>query len=74
MITHSGSDGLELHLTKRENAAFEKERQELYIKYYGIQRTTRGVWAGNQGKFVSSRDELNEWDGDFMENLWEKTK
>lgn len=74
MIVHFCSDGHELHLTKEENKAFAADIHEVYMKHYEIQRNARGIWAGNQGCFVKSHEDLNDWDGDEMERMYTEWK
>ena len=69
-IVISNSDGTELHFLDKElYEEYKKEEKELLIKYYLKIRERYGVWAGNQGKFVDSADQLNDWDEDTMEKL-----
>ncbi len=66
------SSGLSLRMTDAENDTFEKEKEALYLKYYRMERAECGIWAGNQNKYVTSPDQLNDWDGDYMEKLHAK--
>ena len=69
MITHSSSNGDQLHLNAELNAQYEIERRALLLKYYRKQRDLFGVWASNQNKFVASRNEFNAHDSTHMEEL-----
>jgi len=56
-----------LKLDTEDKKLYEAEAKELFKKFYRRTRAKYGIWAGNQGKFVKSRTELNDWDGDFEE-------
>lgn len=73
MRTIFNSDGMVLHFTNHKMyLEYEKERRQLDIKYYKKIRDQNGIWASNQNKFVSSKDDLNDWDSLYMESLVEK--
>lgn len=69
MIHIFSSDGLTLKLTNEEYKAFKADEKELYKKHYQIQRAARGIYASNQDKWVNTREELNDMDSRYMENL-----
>ncbi len=65
------SSGLELHFPDDESyQQFKEAEKALYVEHYGKIRAKHGIWAGNQCKFVQTPEDLNEWDGNFMERLW----
>ncbi len=73
MRTIFSSDGIALHFTNHKMyLEYEKERRQLDIKYYKKIRDQNGIWASNQDKFVSSKDDLNDWDSMYMESLVDK--
>jgi len=64
--------------TKYGTLRFEKGDEDLYREYvcmerdmkflfYRLLRSRHGIWASNQGKYVQSRDQLNEWDSKTLE-------
>ena len=66
----SCSDGTSLHFPdKAMYERYKAEELQLTLKYYAEIRAKYGVWAGNQGKFVATRKELNDLDGTKMEDL-----
>jgi len=56
-----------LRLTTFEHSNFGAERKELFKKYYLLERKACGIWASNQGRYVKSFKELNDWDDKQME-------
>jgi hypothetical protein len=68
--TISSSDGTSLVFPDREILkAYEKDELLLKLRYYKRIRDKYGIWASNQGKFVGSPGDLNDWDGRKMEML-----
>ncbi len=47
--------------------AFIKESKKLENKYYRLLRKRNGIYATNQGKYVSDVSKLNDWDSRIME-------
>ena len=73
MIT--GSDGLHLEFKDEDLfREYEEALERLHVMTYGKIRDKYGIWAGNQGKFVRSRHQMNEWDSKHMEKLYDKSK
>jgi hypothetical protein len=59
----SSQKGMSLNfVTDEEHEEYEKEALALARKWQRKIRDKYGLWASNQGKFVSSLSELNEWD------------
>lgn len=54
--------------TEQDYADYKADIHEAEMRAYHRNRVKYGVWAGNQNKYVSSPDQLNEWDGRTMEN------
>lgn len=52
-----------LHLTDSEFKEYEKDELALFLKWQRIEVEARGIFAGNQGKYVNSLSELTPWDG-----------
>jgi hypothetical protein len=71
-ITVCGSHGTLVFPTKDLHQEFEERFHNLYMETYAKIRGEYGVWAGNQNKFVPTREDLNEWDGTYMEDQYEK--
>ena len=68
-----GSDGIALHFPDDELHQEYKNREELLnIETYAKIRKKYGIWAGNQNKFVKSREDLNNLDGRYMEDLYDQ--
>ena len=57
-----------LRMTEPEFFAYEKDMRAIHKKYYLKERNSQGIWASNQGKYVLSRGELNQFDSKFMED------
>jgi hypothetical protein len=51
---------------------YDRKLELLHVQTYTEIRNEHGVWAGNQNKFVKSREDLNQHDGTYMENLYDK--
>lgn len=69
------SDGKVLHFEATDTDLYEdyeKEKEALLVKYYKLLRDRNGIYAENQGKYVSSVDKLNGCDSKVMENLYSK--
>jgi hypothetical protein len=67
----SGSGGLSLQFPKgAAYADYMANTLILDIQTYAKQRDAFGVWASNQNKFVDSREDFNNWDGRYMENMY----
>ena len=59
----ASSDGHSLHFnTTEEYLAYEKDEMELFWKHHNILKEKYGIYASNQGKYVESVDDLNDWD------------
>jgi hypothetical protein len=59
----SSQKGMSLNfVTDEEYEEYERETLLLARKWQRKIRDKYGFWASNQGKFVSSLSELNEWD------------
>lgn len=64
------SDGFELHFKCNElYKEYEDAHRRLVIETYKKIRAKHGIWASNQNKFVSTPEELNDWDSRLMESL-----
>jgi hypothetical protein len=64
------TDGLALYFQDAETyRRFLEDEKRLFVKYYNEVRAAHGVWASNQGRFVPSAADLNDWDGKRMEQL-----
>ena len=69
--TISSSDGTYLRFDSQEDLDhYKSDIHEARMRAYHRQREKHGVWAGNQGKFVSSLSEFNQWDSRHMEDLY----
>lgn len=67
------SDGSLLQFEDRDMyEQYKADEQALLLKYYKKIRERYGIWASNQGKFVATLEELNDWDSKTMENLFAK--
>jgi hypothetical protein len=56
------SNGFSVRLTEEEYARFLVEERQFQDKWMLIEQHRRGLWAGNQDRYVKSIDDLNEWD------------
>ncbi len=75
--THSicSSDGKSLRFnTEEEHAEYKSELAALDIKFYAQEVERYGIWASNQNKYVQTEDQLNDWDGTTMHNLYKQSK
>jgi len=66
------TNGTNLHFEISDKDLYDqyiKEEEMLLVKYYKLLRNRHGIYAGNQDKYVSSIDQLNDWDGKTMEKL-----
>lgn len=60
----ASTPGLSLvFVTKAERDAYEAEELALAKKHRAIIRERYGVYAPNQGVFVTEVSDLNDWDG-----------
>lgn len=41
---------------------YEQDTNDLHNKYLRLLELRNGIYAANQGKYVSSRSEFNRWD------------
>jgi hypothetical protein len=58
----SSKRGMSLNLDAGDHAAYQEEDRALARKYQQRTRDKYGIYASNQGKFVQTVEELNEWD------------
>lgn len=66
-----GSDGTSLRFyDDAEKAAYDRAISDVEMHFYGRERAKYGIWCGNQGKYVSHRSEMNDWDGFAMEDRY----
>lgn len=56
------SDGWSLHLTTYEKLRYDEEHLKLVKKYAKLEFLRRGIWAGNQGVYVKSLEDLSDLD------------
>lgn len=60
----SSKSGLSLvFVTKEERDAYEAEELALAKKHRAFVRERYGIYAPNQGVFVTEVSDLNDWDG-----------
>lgn len=68
-----GASGISLNFPEDEMyEKYKREREILDVKTYKEIRDKYGIYASNQSMFVNNRSELNEWDGKYMEDLYDK--
>ena len=58
MHTLISSDGYNLRLTNSEYRQYKQEELLLWLKYYHIERETRGIFASNQNKYVNNIEKI----------------
>lgn len=51
---------------------YKHQLEALNVRTYKRIRDEYGVFAGNQDKFVRSRDDMNKHDPNYMEKLYDK--
>ena len=51
---------------------YEQAEEKLLVAMYKKIRDKYGIWASNQDKFVLTKDQFNNWDNPFMEQLYAK--
>ncbi len=62
------SSGISLNFPDEElYIEHQRKEEELYLQTYIKIRNKYGIWASNQGKFVKTPEELNEWDNKTAE-------
>ena len=63
----ANSEGYSLRFNNDlEDAQFETERHELYMRTYHKEVMKYGIYASNQDKYVKNVFQLNEWDNRKM--------
>lgn len=71
----SSSGGLSLRFPDDDlYQEYLKAEELLNVRAYAAVRDRYGIWAGYQNKFVQSREEMNDWDSKYMEDLYDKYK
>ena len=61
----SSTPGMSLvFVTRKERDAYEAEELALAQKHRTFIREKYGIYAPNQGVFVTDETDLNDWDGD----------
>jgi hypothetical protein len=56
------SDGFSVRLTTAELKDYDRERKALENRYMLLEQARRGLWAGNQNRYVQRTADMNEWD------------
>lgn len=71
MVRSVFGGGATLHFhTQEEYDAYSAAIDEVEMQAYHVERSKYGVWAGNQGKYVSSPALLKQLDSRHMEERY----
>lgn len=65
MIVSSEPEMSLVFVTRQELEAYEAEDKALRAKHRAFIREKYGIYAANQGIFVTEESDLNSWDGGY---------